>query len=49
MKLDTELQLGTSLQQLIQDGINVTLAFGFDLKDVLHGTHKVGLAIDIEA
>ncbi|XP_044020676.1 voltage-dependent anion-selective channel protein 2-like isoform X2 [Aphidius gifuensis] len=49
LKLDTELQLGTSIQQLIQDGINLTLAFGFDLKDVVNGTHKVGLAIDIEA
>lgn len=49
IKLDSELQLGTSIQQLIYDGINLTLAFDFDLKDIIHGTHKVGLAIDIEA
>ncbi|XP_063993221.1 voltage-dependent anion-selective channel protein 1-like [Diachasmimorpha longicaudata] len=48
MKFNNELQLDTSIQHLLYDGIKVTLAFGIDCRDFENSRHRVGLAIDME-
>ncbi|CAK9811160.1 Voltage-dependent anion-selective channel [Anthophora plagiata] len=48
-KFNTDLQLGMSLQQKLDDNIMLTLSFNIDCINVTRGGHKVGLAIDIEA
>ncbi|CAK9823809.1 Voltage-dependent anion-selective channel [Anthophora retusa] len=48
-KFNTDLQLGMSLQQKLDDHIMLTLSFNIDCINVTRGGHKVGLAIDVEA
>nr|XP_033325648.1 voltage-dependent anion-selective channel protein 1-like [Megalopta genalis] len=47
-KLNTDLQLGFSLQQQLADQITASLSFNVDCTNVQRGGHKVGLAIQIE-
>ncbi|XP_066601873.1 voltage-dependent anion-selective channel-like [Prorops nasuta] len=48
-KINTEFQLGTSLQQKLLPGILLTLSMNVDCTNVPKGGHKVGLALDMEA
>ncbi|XP_026674976.1 voltage-dependent anion-selective channel protein 2-like [Ceratina calcarata] len=48
-KFNTDLQLGMSLQQKLDEHVMLTLSFNVDCGNVLRGGHKVGLAIEIQA
>lgn len=47
-KFNSDLQLGMSLQQKLDDNVMLTLSFNIDCINPLRGGHKVGLAFDIE-
>ncbi|XP_012339028.1 voltage-dependent anion-selective channel protein 1-like [Apis florea] len=47
-KFNSDLQLGMSLQQKLDDNVMLTLSFNIDCINPLRGGHKVGLALDIE-
>ncbi|XP_001606205.2 voltage-dependent anion-selective channel-like [Nasonia vitripennis] len=48
LKLDKNLQLGTSLQMPLNEEAKVTLAMNLDLAQPASGQHKVGLGLDLE-
>ncbi|KAF3424894.1 hypothetical protein E2986_05723 [Frieseomelitta varia] len=48
-KFNTDLQLGLSLQQKLDENVMLTLSFNIDCANVTRGGNKVGLALDIEA
>lgn len=48
-KFNTDLQLGLSLQQKLDENATLSLSFNIDCANVTRGGHKVGLAFEIEA
>nr|KAF7429439.1 hypothetical protein H0235_005837 [Vespula pensylvanica] len=49
LKINSAMQLGTSLQQKLNENTMISLSFCFDCININRGNHKVGLALDIEA
>ncbi|KZC05211.1 Voltage-dependent anion-selective channel [Dufourea novaeangliae] len=47
-KFNTDLQLGMSLQQKLDDTVTVSLSCNVDCANVTRGGHKVGFALEIE-
>ncbi|XP_017758547.1 PREDICTED: voltage-dependent anion-selective channel protein 1-like [Eufriesea mexicana] len=47
-KFNTDLQLGMSLQQKLDEHVTLSLSFNIDCANVTRGGHKFGLAIEIE-
>lgn len=48
LKLDKNLQLGTSLQMPLNEQAKITLAMSLDLVQPASGQHKVGVGLDLE-
>lgn len=48
-KFNTDLQLGTSLLQKLNDSVTLILSFNIDCANITRGGHQVGLALNIEA
>lgn len=49
LKINSAMQLGTSLQQKLNENTMISLSFCFDCMNINRGNHKVGLALDVEA
>ncbi|XP_072743165.1 non-selective voltage-gated ion channel VDAC2-like [Anoplolepis gracilipes] len=48
-KINTDLQLATSLLQKLNDGVALILSFNIDCVNITRGGHRVGLALNVEA
>lgn len=48
-KFNKDLQLGTSLQKKIRDGVKFTLSMHLDCSNPTHGDNKMGIALELEA
>lgn len=49
LKFNTDLQLATSLSQKLNDGVTLIVSFNIDCVNIIRGSHRVGLALNIEA
>lgn len=49
LKFNTDLQLGTSLLQKLNDNVTLILSFNVDCANLVSGGHQVGLALNVEA
>lgn len=49
LKMNKDLQLGSSLQQQIHDNVTMTLSMNCDLSNLTGGGHKVGMNVEFEA
>lgn len=47
-KFNSDLQLGMSLQQKLDESVTLSLSFNIDCANVTRGGHKVGLGLEIE-
>ncbi|KAK2576764.1 hypothetical protein KPH14_005409 [Odynerus spinipes] len=48
-KINNSMQLGASLQQKLSENATVSLSFNIDCGNISKGTHKIGLALELEA
>ena len=48
-KIDKDYQIGMSLQQKLNDILNLTLSFNVDSANIQNGGHKAGLSFELNA